>query len=273
MSILLEIFLVALFAAAVSRFVAQPWRGRVFSALKLYLTVRAVWLLAVWPVRTEAGDVVPAWRLIQETAALIDGGERPVAVTKRYLGMPTRVAGTFALPRDMTDREWEELVVIIREAFGAHGRISGEGSLRSWRNGNLEIRLEPTSEGQRLHMQTRKDDAVALGTVGGVLGAMALGFGVIGALVGKPELAMAMPALLGSTGAALFGVAAITMPKWGRERVDQMNRVAGAALRMIGRAPKHDEPLEGRTLIRDGKEFTGDDEDTPSTTGPYGTRI
>ena len=211
--------------------------------------------------------------LIQETAALIDGGERPVAVTKRYLGMPTRVAGTFALPRDMTDREWEELVVIIREAFGAHGRISGEGSLRSWRNGNLEIRLEPTSEGQRLHMQTRKDDAVALGTVGGVLGAMALGFGVIGALVGKPELAMAMPALLGSTGAALFGVAAITMPKWGRERVDQMNRVAGAALRMIGRAPKHDEPLEGRTLIRDGKEFTGDDEDTPSTTGPYGTRI
>lgn len=211
--------------------------------------------------------------MIQESAALIDLGERPVAITKRALGMPTRVAGTFALPRDMTDREWEELVVIIRESFGAHGRISGEGSLRSWRNGNLEIRLEPTSEGQRLHMQTRKEDAVALGTVGGLLGVMALAFGVLGVVIGNPKVTLAVPALFGGLGAAMLAVGAITLPKWGRERVDQMNRVAGAAMRMVGRAPKHDEPLRGRTLIRDGKEFTGDDEDAPPTVGPYGTQV
>lgn len=211
--------------------------------------------------------------MIEEGAALIDLGERPVAITRRVLGMPAQVAGTFALPRDMTDREWEELVVIIREAFSAHGRISGEGSLRSWRNGNLEIRLEPTSEGQRLHMQTRKDDAMALGSVGGLLGAVGIGFGVLGVVVGKPELAIAMPALMGGMGAVMVGVGAITLPKWGRERVDQMNRVAGAAMQMIRRAPKHDEPLDGRTLIRDGKEFTGDDEDPSSTIGPRGTQV
>lgn len=206
--------------------------------------------------------------MIEESASMIQVGARPVAISRKQFGLPAQVSGTFALPRDLTDREWEELVVVMREAFEAHGKISGEGSLRSWRNGNLEIRLEPTPDGQRLHMQTRKDDAVALGTVGGLLGAIGIGFGILGMIVGKPDLAVVMPALMGSAGAALFGVGAITLPRWGRERVDQMNRVASKAMQMVGRAPKGDEPLEGRSLIRDGKEFTGDDEDDQPRIGP-----
>lgn len=122
-------------------------------------------------------------------------------------------------------------------------------------------------------MQTRKEDAPAFGIIGSVLGAMGVGFGILGVVVGKPELAMIMPALLGGTAAAMFGLGTITLPKWGRERVDQMNRVASAAMQMIGRAPKGDAPLEGRTLIRDGKEFTGDDEDAEPRIGLYGAQL
>jgi uncharacterized membrane protein YbhN (UPF0104 family) len=73
MKILLEILVVALVALAVSRLAAQPWRGRLFSALKLWLTVRAVWLLSVWPMTLEDGSVVPAWELVIQTARQIDG--------------------------------------------------------------------------------------------------------------------------------------------------------------------------------------------------------
>ena len=74
MKILLEILLVALAAFAVSRLATEPWRGRLFSALKLWLTVRAVWLLSVWPMTLEDGSVVPAWQLVIDTARAIDPG-------------------------------------------------------------------------------------------------------------------------------------------------------------------------------------------------------
>lgn len=255
----------AIFERATARLMEGDRSGSTAKALSTGLT-----LAELQRIGSEVG--IPP-QMIEESAAVMEVGARPVAITKRHFGMPARVAGTFALPRDLTDREWEELVVIIREAFEAHGRISGEGSLRSWRNGALEIRLEPTPEGQRLHMQTRKEDAKALGVIGGTLGAMAVGFGILGVAVGKPDLAIVMPALLGGFAASMFGLGTITLPRWGRERVDQMNRVAGAAMQMIARAPKGDAPLEGRTLIRDGKEFTGDDEDAEPRIGPYGAQL
>ena len=64
MNILLEILAVALVAFAVSRLATQPWRGRFFSALKLWLTV--------WPMKLEDGSVVPAWELVIQTARQID---------------------------------------------------------------------------------------------------------------------------------------------------------------------------------------------------------
>lgn len=72
MSVLLEFLAVALLALANSRLVADPWRGRVSSALKLWLTVRMVYLLSVWPVTLEDGTTAPIWQVVADTARAID---------------------------------------------------------------------------------------------------------------------------------------------------------------------------------------------------------
>ncbi len=72
MNLLLEILLVALVALAIARLTTQPWRGRAFSALKVWLTVRMVWLLSVWPVTLEDGTTRPIWQVVIDTAAKID---------------------------------------------------------------------------------------------------------------------------------------------------------------------------------------------------------
>ncbi len=72
MSILLEILLVALVAVAVARLAPEPWRGRMFNAMKVYLTVRMVWLLLEWPVRGDGDELVPAWHLVLDVVRGID---------------------------------------------------------------------------------------------------------------------------------------------------------------------------------------------------------
>ncbi|MCG8587751.1 MAG: sulfatase-like hydrolase/transferase [Proteobacteria bacterium] len=71
--ILLEILAVALIAIGASRLLAPPWKGRAFSALKLWLTVRCVWLLLEHPVKLEeGGPAVPAWELMAQQIREID---------------------------------------------------------------------------------------------------------------------------------------------------------------------------------------------------------
>ena len=72
MSILIELLIVAALAFAVRAVLAQPWRGRAFGALKLWLTVRAVWLLSVWPVTQPDGTREPLYQVVWNTASAID---------------------------------------------------------------------------------------------------------------------------------------------------------------------------------------------------------
>ncbi len=72
MSLILELLLYAIAAFAVSRVVQQPWRARIYNALKIWLTVRMVWVLAVWPITSESGGVVPAWQLVVDVLRNID---------------------------------------------------------------------------------------------------------------------------------------------------------------------------------------------------------
>ena len=72
MSILLEILTVAILALLSWRLVPQPLRGWIMNALKLYLTVRMVWLLLAWPIATEDGAMVPAWTLVLDVIRNID---------------------------------------------------------------------------------------------------------------------------------------------------------------------------------------------------------
>ena len=53
MFILLEILLVAVVALLVARLAAEPWRGRALNAIKLWVTIRAFWLLLTHPVTLE----------------------------------------------------------------------------------------------------------------------------------------------------------------------------------------------------------------------------
>src|SRR5688572_4838999 len=62
---------------------------------------------------------------------------------RTHLGMPVSVGRTIDLPRAPTDHEWEQLVVELRQTFGAHGKQVSQGNLRSWTNGNLHAYVEP----------------------------------------------------------------------------------------------------------------------------------
>ncbi|MGI9432430.1 MAG: sulfatase-like hydrolase/transferase [Myxococcota bacterium] len=70
--IVLELLLVGVAFFAVGRWTSQPLRGRLSSALKLWLTIRMVWLLSVWPVTQENGEVVPIWQVVIDTARAVD---------------------------------------------------------------------------------------------------------------------------------------------------------------------------------------------------------
>jgi len=74
MSILLEVVLIAVAALLVSRFAVEPWRGRLFSILKAWFTVRAFWLLLTHPIAMEDGTRVIAWKLIADQLGQIDAG-------------------------------------------------------------------------------------------------------------------------------------------------------------------------------------------------------
>src|SRR4051812_47248323 len=76
----------------------------------------------------------------------------PAAATQRFLGLPLGVARTVELDRKLTDDEWDQLVADLRTTFNARGVVSQEGSLKTWRNGNLHVYLEPAANGSRLRL-------------------------------------------------------------------------------------------------------------------------
>lgn len=91
--ILLELLVVAIIALVVGRLAPQPWRGRFFNLLKAYLTVRMVWLLLAWPMKTETGAIVPAWKLVVDVARQIDPA---TFLTFALIGAAIRFLGVVA---------------------------------------------------------------------------------------------------------------------------------------------------------------------------------
>ena len=163
---------------------------------------------------------------IRQAALLLDRSGH--ATSRHLLGLPIGVGRTVELDRQLTDDEWERLVVDLRETFDARGRVRQHGSLRQWTNGNLQALLEPTATGSRVRLRTVKGDA--RGLIGGGL-AMA-GMGAIGLAValltgGAAEAGTAsMMGMLLAMGSALIGVGAIRLPGWARRRQEQMSGIA-----------------------------------------------
>ena len=146
--------------------------------------------------------------------------------SRRFLGLPIGVGRTVDLERKLTDAEWDQLVVDLRETFDAKGVIRHEGSFRQWTNGNLQALLEPTPTGQRLRLRTFKGDA--MGSIFG--GAALLSASIVGLtsmwLQGAQGGAYVSLSLIGATGALLFGAGALRLPSWARLRQRQMEDVA-----------------------------------------------
>jgi hypothetical protein len=174
---------------------------------------------------------------IERAAQAVVRGEAVAAKRRTWLGLPIGVSRTVALGRTLNEGEWDQLVVLFRETFDARGRLQGQGAFRQWTNGNLQALLEPTPEGHRLRLSTRKGDAklrLAMG-LGGLLIGVAIVLGVVSAPSGQQDLgALLAGAALGSAGAITFGATWLGLPAWARRRAEQMEEIARRVLAPTG---------------------------------------
>lgn len=182
------------------------------------------------------GEAGIAPERIAEAAAALDvrGGGAP---RRAYLGMPVSVARTVDLPRAPTDREWDMLVAELRETFGARGNDRSSGGIRAWTNGNLHAYLEPTETAYRLRLGTLKGDAVGLTR----FGIFTLVAGLIVAILLFAEVLdedLSVFLILPVMGALALAMNAVRLPRWAREREEQMDHIAARARRLIPPVPE-----------------------------------
>ncbi len=148
------------------------------------------------------------------------------------LGLPIGVAQDVMLDRKLSDDEWEHLVVRLRETFKARGKVEAHGSFRQWTNGNLQVLLEPSRDGQRVRFRTLKGETRGMLAAGLSMLAASSIVAIVGATTGSMGLAeiiaSSLPVGLGGLGMSLAGVA--RLPSWRRERTEQFERLAGDLL-------------------------------------------
>lgn len=159
------------------------------------------------------------------------------------LGAPVSVGRVVELPRAVTDREWQILVADLRETFGARGRLSAHDDLREWTNGNLHAYLEPTENGQRLRLGTRKfgaKAAMAVGIVGLLLGLVLLTIVVGGGGSFRASLAMLISTFFAVSGAGTLARSQIRLRRWADEREGQMEHIAARVRALTEGPPLHD---------------------------------
>ncbi|MEO7358967.1 MAG: hypothetical protein ABI120_01470 [Gemmatimonadaceae bacterium] len=148
------------------------------------------------------------------------------ASARTFLGFPVAVERTVMLNRRLSDEEWELLVVKLRDAFDAKGRVSASGSLRQWTNGNLQALLEPTSAGHRLRLRTFKASAHVGMRFGMFAMAMSGAVALSGAVGGHFAGSLPGVALLFTVGAGMFASGVLPLRQWAHTRRQQMERIA-----------------------------------------------
>jgi hypothetical protein len=146
------------------------------------------------------------------------------------------VARTVNLNRRLTDHEWEQLVVQLRDVFNAQGATRSDGSFRQWTNGNLQVLLEPTGTGHRLRFRTVHGAARA--SIGAGLAALGVTATVALATAVSGHLGDAMSGIvfLFAAGVGMILNGAIRLPGWARLRGRQMDALA-AQMASLSKAP------------------------------------
>jgi hypothetical protein len=170
----------------------------------------------------EAGISVAA---VDRAVAKLDAPAPVPVSTQKHLGQTIGVGRAVDLPRRLTEDEWHQLVVDLRETFDAKGKISDEGPFRQWTNGNLQALLEPSGAGERLRMKTLKGSARAYQTMGAAF------MGITGMLGVAEFLGRAGDVsdlfIFGIMGAGFFFASRVTVPSWARTRTEQFEQVIG----------------------------------------------
>lgn len=168
---------------------------------------------------------------IAEAAAALE--VRGAAAPRRtYLGMPVSVGRTVDLPRAPTDGEWEILVAELRATFGARGKDRSSGGLRAWTNGHLHAYVEPTETGYRLRLGTTKGGAVQSSQMGvvGVVAGLVLSILLFAEVLDEDLVVLLIASLVGAFALAMN---ALRLPRWAREREEQMEHIAARARALI----------------------------------------
>ena len=151
---------------------------------------------------------------------------RQGAASQTIFGLPIGVARTVNLNRRLSDHEWEQLVVQLREVFDARGTTRSDGSFRQWTNGNLQVLLEPTETGHRLRFRTAHGAARA--SIGAGLAALGVTatVAIATAVNGHVGDAMSGIVFLLAAGVGMILNGAIRLPGWARLRGRQMDALA-----------------------------------------------
>lgn len=183
------------------------------------------------------GEVGIAPSRIEAAARSLD--RPPAAPARRFLGAPRSVSRTVSLDRSPDDDEWMRIVVMLRETFGARGKVETLGPIRTWHNGNLQVHIEPTDEGHRLRMTTYKGNVDGVMTVALVFFAMTLLLGASIFLKRGVDPGLVMPLMFGLAATGLLGGTRLMLPRWAEERAAQMDGLAERIPRLLA-APAAD---------------------------------
>lgn len=172
---------------------------------------------------------ISAEQLVTASRA-IDLSSQPTA--RRFVGFPVGVGLVVDLHRNLSDAEWDQLVVDLRETFDARGQQKRDGAFRQWTNGNLQALLEPTPTGNRIRFRTVQGNARPMMMVGLAMlafSAFSAVMAMTGIRIGGGELlaSLVTPAAIG---AGIFGLSAFRLPAWARTRQLQMQQVANRLL-------------------------------------------
>lgn len=170
-----------------------------------------------------------------EAAARTVAHRRAAEPPARLLGADRSVARTVRIDRPLTDDEWSRLVADLRETFGAMGRLETHGSLRVWRNGNLQVHVEPSDDAYRVRMRTVKGNALPRLAIGGMFTLVGAMIVVVEALTGPDVGDLIFASLFASIGLGNLGYLRWMLPRWARERADQMEGLAERIPRLLER--------------------------------------
>lgn len=182
---------------------------------------------------------LPPERIAAAASAIDVRGE--TLPQRKHLGQPLSVGRVIDLPRAATDREWELLVAELRATFDAKGEVTSHGGLREWSNGNLHAFHEPTDDGHRLRMTTFREVAFSLTAMGGMFLLMALIMFVAMASKGKLGLELVLPMAFATAGVGALASNMLQLPRWAREREQQMEHIAQRARTLLETPPADDD--------------------------------